>query len=301
MLSITILGNNSAIPTHDRHPTAQVLNIGEQQILIDCGENTQVQLTRYKIRWSKINYIFISHLHGDHYFGLPGLINSMGLFQRETPLHIYAPATLKPILDLILEAGNTILPFPLHFHAIEHAGELLRTEKFIVKCFPTKHRIPCWGFCFEEVKAPRKLNPEAAIAKGIPAAYYSKLVMGEDYTTKSGEVIKNETVTFPGTAPKSYAYTADTLYDEELIQHIQGVDILYHETTYLKDLSERARSRFHSTTHEAAQIALKANVGKLIIGHFSSKYTELEPFEAEAREVFEQTEIAREGAVFSVK
>lgn len=301
MLSVTILGNNSALPTVERHPTSQVLNIADQQILIDCGENTQVQLNRYKIKWSKINYIFISHLHGDHYFGLPGLINSMGLFQRESPLHLYGPAALKPILDLILEAGNTVLPFPFYFHPIEKAGVLVKTEKFQVTSFPTKHRIPCWGFRFEEVKPPRKLNPSAAIEKGIPAAFYNRLTMGEDYTTKSGEVIANDSVTFPGVNGKSYAYTADTLYDEELIEHVKGVNILYHETTYLKDLSERARSRFHSTTHDAATIASKAEVGKLLIGHFSSKYENLAPFEIEAREIFPNTEIAVEGATFFVK
>lgn len=301
MLSITILGNNSALPTTDRHPTAQVLNIADHHVLIDCGENTQVQLNRYKIKWSKINYIFISHLHGDHYFGLPGLINSMGLFQREAPLHLFAPAALKPILDLMLDAGNTVLPFELHFHPIEKEGEILKTDKFRVLAFPTIHRIPCWGFRFEEVKLPRKLNPEAAIAAGIPAVFYNRLSMGENYTTKTGEVIPNESVTFPAPKSKSYAYTADTLYNEAIIPYIKEADILYHETTYLKDLSERARSRFHSTTHDAARIALKSSVGKLIIGHFSSKYSELQPFEDEAKEIFPNSEIAYEGATFFVK
>ncbi len=301
MLSVTILGNNSALPAGDRHPTAQVVNISDHQILVDCGENTQVQLVNYKIRWSKINFIFISHLHGDHYFGLPGLLNSMGLFQREHPLHLFAPPALKTILDLQFEAANTILPYELIFHPITIAEELIRTDRFVVKCFPTRHRIPCWGFRFEEVKPLRRLNANAAIEAGIPASFYARLASGENYITKRGEVILNETVTFEGPRRKSYAYTADTLYDESLIQYIEGVDILYHETTYLKDLQERAISRFHSTTHDAANIARQANAGRLLIGHFSSKYTELDPFIQEAREIFPATDIAWEGATFFVK
>lgn len=298
MLAVTILGNNSALPAYDRHPTAQLVTLDDQLFLVDCGEGTQVQLSRYKIRWGRINYIFISHLHGDHYFGLPGFLNSMGLLHRENDLHLFAPPELEPILDLQFKAANTILPYKLHFHPITEEAVLVKTDKFKVSCFPTKHRIPCWGFRFEQVKAPRRVNPEKAIRHGVPAAFYDRLKWGENYTTQSGSLVMNEMVTDPAAKPKSYAYCADTIYDEELIPRIQGVDMLYHETTYLRELNDRAAARFHSTTEQAANIARIAGVGRLLIGHFSSKYENLDQFQAEAREVFPATDLAIEGVTF---
>ena len=298
MLAVTILGNNSALPAYDRHPTAQLVTLDDQLFLVDCGEGTQVQLSRYRIRWGRINYIFISHLHGDHYFGLPGFLNSMGLLHRENDLHLFAPPELEPILDLQFKAASTILPYKLHFHPLTEEGVLVKTDKFKVICFPTKHRIPCWGFRFEQVKAPRRVNPEKAIRHGVPAAFYDKLKWGENYTTQSGNLVMNEMVTDPAAKPKSYAYCADTIYDEELIPRIEGVDMLYHETTYLRELNDRAASRFHSTTEQAANIAKSANVGRLLIGHFSSKYENLDQFQAEAREVFPATDLAIEGVTF---
>ncbi|MGN6418223.1 MAG: ribonuclease Z [Pseudobacter sp.] len=298
MLAVTILGNNSALPAYDRHPTAQLVTLDDQLFLVDCGEGTQVQLSRYRIRWGRINYIFISHLHGDHYFGLPGFLNSMGLLHRENDLHLFAPPELEPILDLQFKAASTILPYTLHFHPLTQEGVLVKTDKFKVTCFPTKHRIPCWGFRFEQVKAPRRVNPERAIRHGVPAAFYDRLKWGENYTTKEGTLVTNELVTDPAAKPKSYAYCADTIYDEELIPRIAGVDVLYHETTYLRELNDRAASRFHSTTEQAANIAKKAGVGRLLIGHFSSKYENLDQFQAEAREVFPDTDLAIEGVTF---
>lgn len=298
MLAVTILGNNSALPAYDRHPTAQLVTLDDHLFLVDCGEGTQVQLSRYRIRWGRINYIFISHLHGDHYFGLPGFLNSMGLLHRENDLHLFAPPELGPILDLQFKAASTILPYKLHFHPLTEEGVLVKNDKFKVTCFPTKHRIPCWGFRFEQVKAPRRVNPEKAVRHGVPAAFYDRLKWGEDYTTKTGNQIMNEQVTDAAAKPKSYAYCADTIYDEELIPRIAGVDMLYHETTYLKELNDRAASRFHSTTEQAANIARQAEVGRLLIGHFSSKYENLDQFQAEAREVFPVTDLAIEGVTF---
>lgn len=300
MLGVTILGNNSALPAFDRHPTAQVVTLDDQLFLVDCGEGTQMQLAKYKIRWGRINYIFISHLHGDHYFGLPGFIHSMGLLHREHELHLFAPPLLKEILDLQLNAGNTVLPYTLHFHPLEKEGLLVKTEKFQVHTFATKHRVPCWGFKFEQVKAPRKVNPEKAFHHQVPASFFDNLKWGSSYTTKTGEVIRNEWVTDPAVKPKSYAYSADTIYDEDLVEKVRKVDLLYHETTYLKDLESRALSRFHATTVQAAAIAKMANVGRLLIGHFSSKYEKLEIFEQEAREVFQNTDIALEGVTYHV-
>lgn len=299
MLAVTILGNNSALPAYDRHPTAQVVTLDDNLFLVDCGEGTQNQLARYRIRWSRINYIFISHLHGDHYFGLPGFLHSMGLLHRETELHLFAPAPLKQILDLQLQAAANDLPYPLHFYPLEKEGVIVKNDKFKVTCFSTKHRIPCWGFRFDQVRAPRRVNPEKAIEHGVPAAFYDRLKWGEDYTYKSGNIIKNEMVTIEAPKSKSYAYSADTIYDEELVEKLMGVDMLYHETTYLKELEQRALLRFHSTTTQAACIAKKAKVGRLLIGHFSSKYDKLEIFEEEACEVFPNTKLALEGVTYT--
>ncbi len=300
MLGVTILGNNSALPAYDRHPTSQVVTLDDQLFLVDCGEGTQMQLARYKIRWGRINHIFISHLHGDHYFGLPGFLNSIGLLNREHDMHLYAPAPVQQILQLQFEAANTHLSYNLHFHALEEDAILIKTDKWQVSCFATKHRIPCFGFKFEQIKPPRKLNPDKAFRYQIPASFYDRLKWGEDYEDKQGELIKNEWVTDIAPKPKSYAYCADTIFDEELIVKVAGVDLLYHETTYLKDLAERAAMRFHSTTDQAATIALKAAVGRLLIGHFSSKYDKLDQFEQEAKEIFPNSSLAIEGVTYKV-
>ena len=299
MLAVTILGNNSALPAYDRHPTAQLVTLDDQLFLLDCGEGTQIQLSKYRIRWGRINHIFISHLHGDHYFGLPGFLNSMGLLNREQDLHLFAPPPLKEILDLQFKAASTTLPYPLHFHPLTEDGVILKNDKFRVECFSTKHRIPCWGFRFEQVKAPRKLNPDKAIAHDVPASFFDRLKWGEDYLN-NGQVVKNEWVTEAAPRPKSYGYCADTIYDTTLCEKVKDVDLLYHETTYLKDLAERAALRFHATTVQAALIAKKANARRLLIGHFSSKYDKLDIFEQEAREVFAATDLALEGVTYTV-
>jgi ribonuclease Z len=300
LLSLTILGNNSAIPAFGRNPTSQVLQNLDECFLIDCGEGTQLQLTRYKIRRSKINHIFISHLHGDHYFGLIGLISSMGLQGRTADLYIYAPALLENILLLQLEAAKTTLPFPLHFKALEGEGSIYVGQKITVEIFKVSHRIDCWGFLFRERKNPRSLDPERLKSYEIPASFYDALQKGSDYTTKKGTIIPNEEVTIPNTAGRSYAYCADTIYDERIAEKVKQVNVLYHEATYLKDLEERAAARFHSTTTQAASIALKAGVDRLLIGHFSSKYELLDEFLSEASEVFPQTELALEGLCFKI-
>ncbi len=300
MFGVTILGNNSAVPAYDRHPTAQVVTLNDQLFLIDCGEGTQMQISRYRIRRSKIHHIFISHLHGDHYFGLIGLITSMGLLGREQELHIYGPPELEGIIQLQLKVADTRLPFPLHFHPLTEEGLLTESPRFSVECFSTKHRIPCWGFVIREKRKPRKIDKEKLLRYEIPAAYYEQLKSGADYETKDGNIIPNEAVTIPNKAPRSYGFCADTKYDEGIIEKVKGVSVLYHETTYLKDLTERAENRFHSTTVQAAMIAQKAGVEKLLIGHFSSKYETLDAFRTEAREVFENTELAIEGVTYKI-
>ncbi|HEV3324791.1 MAG TPA: ribonuclease Z [Puia sp.] len=305
MLAVTILGNNSALPAFDRHPTAQVVTMEDQIFLVDCGEGTQMQMAKYKIRRSKINHIFISHLHGDHYFGLIGLLTSMGLLGRTQDLHIHAPAALEDIICLQLKVADIHLPYPLHFHRLgQNAPEspcvLLRETKFEVSCFPVVHRIECWGFIFREVRPFRRINPEKARQHDVPSSFFDRLKWGESYLKKDGTVVENQWVTEPANKAKSYAYAADTMFDERIAGYVHGVDLLYHETTYLKDLEVQAGQRFHSTTTQAATIALQAGVQRLLIGHFSSKYEKLHAFEQEAREVFPNTELAVEGVTYKI-
>jgi ribonuclease Z len=300
MLAVTILGNNSAVPAFDRHPTSQVVTLDGNNYLVDCGEGTQIQMINYKIRRGKISHIFISHLHGDHYFGLVGLINSFSLLGHQQELNVYGPAPLKEIIELQLKVADTQLCYPLHIHAITEASTLVDNEKLSIKCFRTNHRIECYGFVFAQKKQPRKLNPVNALAHDIPSSFYDRLKNGEDYIRKDGSMVPNEWVTEEAAPGKTYAFCADTKYDESIIPHIQGADMIYHETTYLDNLRERAESRFHSTTKQAALIAQKAGVKKLLIGHFSSKYDTLEEFEQEAREVFPATELALEGVAYKV-
>ena len=300
MFAVTILGNNSALPAYDRHPTAQIVTLNDQLFLIDCGEGTQMQMAKYKIRRSKINHIFISHLHGDHYFGLTGLITSMGLLSREHELHLYAPVGLEKIIQLQFEVADTTLPFKLHFHPIQE-GFIVDDKKFTVEAFKTQHRIECWGFIIREKKNPRRIHKEKIKEFNIPAVFYERLKKGDDYETKEGIIISNKDVTVANAAPLSYAYCADTIYDESLIEKVKDVTLLYHETTYLKDLEERAKARFHSTTEQAATIAKKANAKRLLIGHFSSKYESIQPFLQEAVAVFPKTELAIEGVSFRIE
>lgn len=300
MFGVTILGNNSALPAYDRHPTAQAITLNEQVFLIDCGEGTQMQLARYKVKRGRINHIFISHLHGDHYFGLIGLLTSMGLLGREQDLHLYGPPALAQIINLQLEVASTTLPFTIQFHGIEKEGMIVDHPKFSVECFSTHHRIPCFGFIIREKKKPRKINRDAAIAANIPSVYYERLKNGDDYETREGKLIKNETVTYPNIPGRSYAFSADTIYDPSIAEKTKGVNMLYHEATYLKDLEERAAARYHSTTIQAADIALKAGVQRLLIGHFSSKYESLDDFLTEAQSVFANTQLAIEGTTYLI-
>jgi len=300
MFGVTILGNNSALPAYDRHPTAQVVTLNEQLFLIDCGEGTQMQLSRYKIRRSKINHILISHLHGDHYFGLPGLITSMGLLGRDHPLHLYAPEPLQKILQLQLDVADTTLPFELHFHPLREEGVIVDAEKYAVECFKVIHRIECWGFVIREKKKPRKIDRDSAVAHNVPAAFYEQLKDGHDYIAKDGSIVKNESVTIPNTPGRSYAYCADTIYTETIPGKIKNVSLVYHETTYLKNLEDRAIARFHSTTAQAGAIAKKAEAGRILIGHFSSKYEALDEFLHETQSVFPETQLALEGVTYRI-
>ncbi len=300
MLAVTILGNNSAVPSHNRHPTSQVIQTQDHKFLVDCGEGTQMQMSAYKIRPGQINHIFISHLHGDHYFGLIGLLTTMGLNNRKNELHIYSPALLEEIINLQLKVAEANLSYPIHFHVLKNGGNIFEDKKVAVECFKVNHRIECWGFVFREKKNIRKIDPKKVAQYNIPSSYYENLHEGGDYISPSNEIIKNELLTVPGTHASSYAYCADTGYFEQIVKKIMNVDLLYHEATYLHALEEKALARFHSTSKQAATIARKANVKKLLIGHFSSMYETIDDFRIEACEIFENTECAVEGVCYLV-
>lgn len=301
-MKVTILGNNSALPAFGRHPTAQAVSVYGDVLLLDCGEGTQIQMQRFGLKWRKLEHIFISHLHGDHYFGLPGLINSMSLLGRTSPLHVYAPAGLEPIINEILRVADTILCYPYHFHALkEGESELLvDNDSYSVKSFPVEHRIACHGFLVERKTKGRKLLPEKCREYEIPAYFYDRLKHGEDYERADGFVVKNEWVTETGPSPKKYAYCADTVFTESFIEHIKGADTIYHECTYLEADIAKANARFHSTAKQAARIAKLAEAKQLLLGHFSSKYRELEAFQTEASEVFPNVLVTQEGIAYEI-
>ena len=300
-MRVTILGNNSALPAFGRHPTAQAVTVYGEVILLDCGEGTQIQMQRYGLKWRSVHHMFISHLHGDHYFGLPGLINSMSLLGRTADLHLYAPAALKPIIDGILDVADTVLSYPLHFHPLPDGVALLADDPaFSVTCFPVEHRIQCHGFLVERKTKGRKIVPEKCNEYEIPAAYYDKLKLGQDYERKDGFLVKNEWVTDEGPSPKKYAYCADTLFTDSFIDVIKGADTIYHECTYLEADADKAAARFHSTAKQAAEIAKMANAKQLLLGHFSSKYKELEAFREEAEVIFPNVHVSIEGTAYEV-
>lgn len=298
MLAVTILGNNSAIPAFQRHPTSQVVHTSETSFLIDCGEGTQMQMDLYKIRRSKINHILISHLHGDHYFGLIGLLTSMSLLGRKHDINLYAPRALKDLIALQLSIAGTELCYQLNFFPLEEIEVMYDSSKLIVRSFQVKHRIPCWGFIFKEKKHKRKINPDAVKHYHVPLTLFEDLRNGRDVVVNENQHLSNELLTTSVMPGKSYAYCSDTIYDEGLIQYIQNTDLVYHEATYLHEFKDKAAARFHTTCFEAATLAKKSNVKKLLIGHFSSKYENLDVFKEEACAVFPQTELAIEGCTF---
>ncbi|MEZ4916675.1 MAG: ribonuclease Z [Chitinophagales bacterium] len=302
VFSLTILGCNSAVPAFDRFPTSQLLKYKNESILIDCGEGTQFQFSKFKIKRANLNYIFISHLHGDHYFGLVGLLNSFRLGGREAPLHIYGPPELEQIIQLQADYTREDWLYPVYFHAHNYGKsyKIAETKYLEVFTIPLEHRIPCNGFLFVEKPKPKKINAEALLKYSVPNTFIPKLRIGKDFVNDKGEIIKNELLTFEPEVCKKYAYCSDTVYNEAIIPIIKDADLLYHEATYLSSEEDKAEKWNHSTAKQAALIAKKANVGKLILGHYSAKYHDIRPFQAEAKEVFENTELAVDGKEFEV-
>ncbi|WP_347049527.1 ribonuclease Z [Flavobacterium olei] len=299
-MKLTILGCYAATPRTLTNPTSQVLEIRNRLFLIDCGEGTQVQLRKNKIKFSKINQIFISHLHGDHLYGLIGTISTFSLLGRTTDLHVYGPKGIKELILLQLKLTESWTTYSLFFHELESKNSevIFEDAKVIVKTIPLKHRVYTNGYLFQEKPAERKLNIEAVQQYNIHIAYYQKIKNGGNVTLDDGTVVENEKLTFDPEPPKSYAFCSDTVYNEEIIPVIQNVDILYHESTFLDSEAALAQKTLHSTAKEAATIALKANVKKLILGHYSTRYDGIELFKREAETIFPNVLLGDDGLSF---
>ncbi len=320
--TLTVLGSSSALPTATTNPTAHLLKADERFFLIDCGEGTQMQLRRNHVKIQRIHHVFISHLHGDHYFGLIGLITTMQLLGRVKTLHIYSPPGLKAIIELQRRPynhyengdGNEIENtssdktskkeddyFPIIFHELETRKNtvIFDDNKISVETIPLKHRIPCCGFLFREKPKLRKILPEMILKHKISIEQIQKIKLGENLQKEDGTIITNEEITLPALDSESYAFCSDTRFNESIIPIIKGVDLLYHEATFLHELEHLAKKTAHSTALQAATIAMKAEVKQLIIGHFSARYKNKDVLLNEAKTVFENTVVAEEGKTYS--
>jgi ribonuclease Z len=301
-MKLTVLGSSSALPTSERYPSAHVLNAHERLFLIDCGEGTQMQLRKNRIRFGKINHIFISHLHGDHIFGLYGLLSTFSLMGRENPVHLYAPENYQHILNSHLNDFDIHLSFDIDFIPLSGKDpvQILDDKYITVTSFPLQHRVPAFGFLFREKKSERNIIKECITEYQIPQVRIPAIKKGEDYVTPDGVIIKNEDITLPPSEPLSYAYCSDTKYFKRLASFVKSVSLLYHEATFDKSKEELAAVTGHSTTLDAARTALDAKVGSLLIGHFSARYKDISFLVEEARTLFPQTFPAIDGKSFEV-
>ncbi|HEY0978952.1 MAG TPA: ribonuclease Z [Flavobacteriales bacterium] len=297
---VTTLGTGAALPAQGRFPSAQLFDAGGRLYLIDCGEGTQERLRQASVNFNRIGRILISHLHGDHYLGLMGLISTMHLNGRTEELHLHGPAELNEVVQLQLRVSGTWLRFPLRFHAVEHRSgvELFTDDRVTVTSLALRHRIPTTGFLVREHQQPLKLRPEAVPL--IPHFMRDRVKAGEDLMKPDGTLVPNAGLTFPPAPPRTYAYCSDTAPAPELLPWLKGVDLLYHEATFNEALAARAKETYHSTAKQAAAMARDAGVGRLLLGHFSSRYRDLLVLLDEAREVFPETLLSNEGAVFSI-
>lgn len=301
--SVTIIGSNSAIPAHGRHPSSQLLTIQDKLYLIDCGEGTQMRFQELNIRSSRINHVFISHLHGDHYFGLIGLISTYHLLKRTRPLEIYAPKELEEIIQIQLRAGQTHLCYDIIFHTLDpgRSERILENDDIIVDTIVLKHRIDCLGFLFREKQRARKIIREKIEEYEIPLDLIPDLKKGYDVVdTRTGEKILNSQLTLDALRSRSYAYCTDTAFNTDMVETIRDVDLLYHDCTFDDSGSQRASDTYHSTTKQAAAMAKLAGAKQLMIGHYSSKYENLNPLLAEAKSVFENSILAIEGNTVTI-
>lgn len=299
---VIILGNGSAVPTAQQHPSSQVVKMTDMQLMIDCGEGTQMQMIKYGIKHRNLNHIFISHLHGDHYFGIFGLISTFHLFGRDTALNLYAPADLKDLIVHQLRISYTTLRFPLIFHPLEEVGNkpLLVHKNYRVTTFPLFHRIPTWGIkiCKED--------QEIRIDKGFVTSFNPtveqilKIKRGEDFNSEKGVLFMNDEITLPPKPALSYAYCSDTAFQERLIQDLKNTDLVYHEATFDSSMEDMAAEKQHSTAEQAARLAKQANVGKLLLGHYSARFEDLSTLLAQAQSIFPETLLSEEGKTYEI-
>jgi ribonuclease Z len=295
--TLTILGCSSATPRLEARPTAQHLKMREKNFLIDCGEGTQIELKRRGIKPNRIDHIFISHLHGDHFFGLPGLISSFHLLDRGKPLHIYAPSGLHEILRTTFRHTNTWLSYAIEFHPLrfDEPERIYEDDKLSVTSVPLQHSIASCGFVFREKPHPRKLKIEEVQRRGIPVYAYHRIKQGADWENDNGESVSNSLLTVDGKKARSYAFCSDTSFQPSIVESIFGVDYLYHESTFLESDKALAKKTKHSTAKEAAEIARLAEVENLVLGHFSARYKDISAFRKEAEEIFNTVELAFDG------
>ena len=299
-MNLTVLGCYAATPRTLTNPTSQVLEMQNRLFLIDCGEGTQVQLRKNKIKFSKINQIFISHLHGDHCYGLIGLVSTFMSLARVNDLHIYGPKGIKQIINLQLRLSNSWTSYKLIFHELTSTESevIFEDEKVIVKTIPLKHRVYTNGFLFQEKAGERKLDINAVQEYEIETCYFQNIKNGKDITLDDGRIIANDKLSFDALPPKSYAFCSDTIYDESIVPLIKDVDVLYHESTFLDSEEHLSGKTMHCTAKQAAKIALKANVGQLVLGHFSTRYPSIELFREEAQTIFQNVLLADDGKFF---
>ena len=299
-MKLTILGCYAATPRTFTNPTSQILEIKNRLFLIDCGEGTQVQLRKNKIKFSKINHVFISHLHGDHFFGLIGLVSTFSLLGRTTELHIHGPKGIKEIITMQLRLSNSWTNYDLIFHELQSKESeiIYEDDKVLVKTIPLHHRVYTNGFLFQEKVGARKLNADAVQDYEIESCYYQNIKNGKDIMLEDGRLIENDKLTFAPVPAKSYAFCSDTAYHEGIIPIIQNADVLYHEATFLQSEESLAKKTLHSTAKEAAMIALKSNVKQLILGHYSTRYESIEMFKQEAETIFPDVLLADDGKSF---
>lgn len=295
--AVTILGSGAALPANGRNPSAQLVEVRNHYLMLDCGEGTQMALKKAGMPANRISHIFITHLHGDHYYGLIGLISSYHLLGRRDPLHVYGVPALKEIIDLQLQHSQTELVYPLEFHAIDPGRSriIVSNEHFYVRTIPLNHRIPTCGFLISEKPLKRNIRKEFARSVSVPNEAYDRIRAGEDFVDENGKVYPNSEITKAPPKTKSYAYITDTAYHAPVAKRVSGVDLLYHEATFASDKQKDATEKLHSTAEEAAMIARKAGAGRLLIGHFSARYKDHEILLSEARALFPDTEAAEEG------
>ena len=302
-MQLTILGCNAATPRKNAQTTAQLLEINGQMVLIDCGEGTQIQLRKLGIKFARIQHIFISHLHGDHFYGLIGLISTFRLLGRTADLHVYGPKGIKEVITLQLKLAKSWTDYNLFFHELEEeaATLILDHEKFTVETLPLDHRVYTNGYLFREKEGKRKINSAAVANYGVDIADMENLKQGKDIQLPNGDWVENQLLTFDPAPPKSYAFCSDTAYKPDLAELVKGVSCLYHEATFLDTHQDLAVKTKHSTAEEAAQIAAKAEVGQLILGHFSSRYPDLNAFIQQAHRHFQNVHLAEDGKGFVIQ